>query len=147
MLRKLIALSVVFGMVFADPLTDRLRDRMNNANALDFLEERTESEDLLVQLLPEKAQLIIQLVNAVIGVKVSAISIAVNVIGWLVSNAAVIIVGVLGALGFCKYTGKCALDYDVAQLRSYATPENLDTAQNFLFTAVERYAESNGRSM
>lgn len=75
----------------------------------------------------------------------SALSLAVSAIEWLVSNFLVIVVGAVGALGFCKLTGKCGLSYEeyipVTQLRGLVTPENIETAEKFLMTAVEKYAE------
>lgn len=77
-----------------------------------------------------------------------------KVIGWLVSNAVVIIIGSVVTLAFCKITGKCSLDYDyeayepVATFRSLVTPERLATAERFLVKAVEKYSEENkGKSV
>ncbi|XP_013192397.1 uncharacterized protein LOC106136401 [Amyelois transitella] len=150
MFRLLVVLCVVSGVVLADPISIKNR-RLADDNALELLEGRTELDDILFELLPEKALILLRILKTAIGFKVSAMSLVVSAIGWLSSNCVVIIVGALAALGFCKLTGKCTLNYEeylpVAQLRSYATPEYLDTAQRFLTTAIEKYAETKRRSV
>ncbi|CAG9787168.1 unnamed protein product [Diatraea saccharalis] len=79
-----------------------------------------------------------------------ALSLAVSAIQWLVSNCLVVVLGAISTLGFCKFTGSCSLSYEdilpVSQLTSYITPEHIQTAENFLASAVEKYADERRRS-
>ncbi|XP_059058482.1 uncharacterized protein LOC131851939 [Achroia grisella] len=133
-------------MILADPVPRHISQSDNFALSSNYIDLES-SENELARIIPDTTTLLLKVIKAIVGYKVSAISLAVGAIGWIVSNSVVIAIGSIVAIGFCKLTGKCSLSYEeyipVAQLRSYVTPEHLKTAETFLVSALEKYAESN----
>ncbi|XP_028173031.1 uncharacterized protein LOC114361962 [Ostrinia furnacalis] len=152
MMHKLVALCFVFGVVFAGP-TPKLPTIDNDELDYPPHDNTNSSNQQISRTLPDvPAFLILDVINALVGNKFStALSVGVFVIEWLVSNAIIIVVGAAAALGFCKITGKCSLNYEeyvpVSQLRSFVTPEYLETAENFFVSAIEKYAEKKGKAI
>lgn len=139
MFTKLVALTAVLSVVAAQETVP-----ISESRSFDMTTGSQENQQLS-RILPDVPYLLLDIVNALIGVKFTALSLGVSVIEWLVSNSLIILIGAAVAVGFCKITGKCQLNYEeyvpVSQLRSYVTPEHLQTAEKFFVSAMEKYAE------
>ncbi|KAL0832176.1 hypothetical protein ABMA28_001633 [Loxostege sticticalis] len=152
MMRKLVALCIVLGAVVAEPIP-KLPSLTDDLDVAPYDTNNNSQNQQLSRTLPDvPAYLILDIINALVGYKFStALSLGVFVIEWLISNSLVIIIGAAAALGFCKITGKCSLNYEeyvpIEQLSSLVTPEHLETAENFFVRAVEKYAEKRGKAM
>ncbi|XP_061704836.1 uncharacterized protein LOC133516120 [Cydia pomonella] len=144
MLYKIVAVSIFFGLVFADPVPEISSP---SAKEMGFLSTLIHGDlpNQSSELARIEPSLVLDLINAVIGYKSSALLIAVDIIEWLVSKSVIIVFGAILTFGFCKLTDKCNWDWEqyvpVEQFRSLATPERLARAEKFLVTAVEKYAE------
>ncbi|XP_063374482.1 uncharacterized protein LOC134662142 [Cydia amplana] len=144
MLHKIVAVSIFLGLVFADPVPEISSPSAKEMGFLSTLIQG-QSPDQSSELARIEPTLVLDLINAAIGYKSSALLIAVDVIEWLVSKSVIIVIGAILTIGFCKLTDKCNWDWEqyvpVAQFRSLATPERLARAEQFLVSAVEKYAE------
>ncbi|KAG6441206.1 hypothetical protein O3G_MSEX001720 [Manduca sexta] len=106
--------------------------------------------DYEVMVKPDFPSFILDVLSKIIGHKISALNCAVSIIEWVVSNFFVIMLGATSVLGLCKLTSKCNMMYEVpsvTQIQSYVTPDRLETAQRFLITAVEQYAQKRKRNV
>ncbi|KAJ0177866.1 hypothetical protein K1T71_006739 [Dendrolimus kikuchii] len=95
--------------------------------------------------------IVCNIIQTAISSKISAVGIGVHLIEWIVSNISVIIFGAIAAFGVCKLTDLCKFNYEeyipIASLKSYATPDRLETAERFLLTALDKYAEKKKRDI
>ncbi|GBP08091.1 hypothetical protein EVAR_2895_1 [Eumeta japonica] len=147
MLRKLIALSVVFGLVVAGPTETAVATAKTDAvstNTGHDSEYRSDSDNTS-GLASLSYYLIIDTLNAFHGYKVTALSLAVKTITWLMAHAPLIAIGAVLTLGFCKVTDICSLEHhdhdSLHHFRSLVTPERIASAERFLAKAIETYAE------
>ncbi|XP_063391141.1 uncharacterized protein LOC134676668 [Cydia fagiglandana] len=145
MIYKIVAVSIFLGLVLADPVPEISSSSAKEMGFLSTLIHAGESPNQSSELARIEPSLVLDLINAAIGYKSSALLIAVDTIEWLVSKSVIIVFGAILTFGFCKLTEKCNWDWEqyvpVAQFRSLATPERLARAEKFLVTAVEKYAE------
>ncbi|KAJ2947656.1 hypothetical protein O0L34_g17459 [Tuta absoluta] len=152
---KLIALSVVFGLVMAGPTAqisarsyddDFSNDFATVGEDKDINESRT--VDLILpglELLPPLLAIVPKVLGAA-GFKAKAIAIVVGLIKKLAPKAIFVAIGAIATFAFCKFTNLCSLAYDPVvydmvppQVRSFVTPETLVNAQQYLTRAMEQY--------
>ncbi|RVE53555.1 hypothetical protein evm_001696 [Chilo suppressalis] len=159
---RILILSVFLGLVLADPVP-KISSSVDNLDATVY-EVEGEATKRVARLVPDTTSLVFEVINALIGQKYNALSLAVFVIHWLVSNCVIIVVGAVAALGLCKLTGKCSLSYEeilpvpVSQLTSppprhyslylYRHPPTQYFSialTRFLVSAIEKYVEDRKR--
>ncbi|KAI8420806.1 hypothetical protein MSG28_008011 [Choristoneura fumiferana] len=151
MLGKIFIACLFLVLVLADPVPEKSARSVKGFGFLSDLLDTESTEDVAVARFEPTT--ILDLLGSVIDFKSTALQIAVNIIEWLVSNSLVIGLSLLVTFGFCKLTDKCNFNYEqyvpvdsMAQFRSLATPERLEQAEQFLVTAMEKYAQRKKRS-
>ncbi|KAI5644511.1 hypothetical protein NE865_03400 [Phthorimaea operculella] len=155
---KLIALSVVFGLVLAGPTAQiaprSYDDDFSNdfADLADVTEDKDTNESRTLDLILPGLNLLGPLLVMVpkflgaAGIKAKVIAAVVALIKKLAPKAILVAIGAIATFAFCKFTNLCSLAYDPVvydmvppQVRSFVTPETLENAQQYLMSAMQQF--------